>query len=91
MAELRDKLRTTVTELESELHALDNVDDDTRQLLREAMDEIRTALHEEETAEWSATSVTDRLSDVARAFEDSHPTLAGILSRLVDGLGQMGI
>jgi signal transduction histidine kinase len=70
---------------------LDTVDDHTRRLLTEAMDEIRAALHAEESSELESASLADRLGQVAQAFEESHPTLAGILSRLLDGLGQMGI
>mgnify|MGYP003350251150 CR=1 FL=1 len=29
--------------------------------------------------------------DAAHEFEGSHPTLTGLLTRLIDGLGQMGI
>jgi hypothetical protein len=36
-------------------------------------------------------TVIDQLKHAAHQFEDSHPTLTGILSRLIDGLGQMGI
>jgi hypothetical protein len=91
MSELQDKLRTTVAELETELHGLDSVDDETRQVLQEAVREIRAALHDEEAADWSRDSMTERLADAACSFEDSHPTLTGILRRLVDGLAQMGI
>jgi chromosome segregation ATPase len=91
MSEHLDRLRATVTELEAELHALETVDDDTRQVLQQAMHEIRTALHEEEAAERQRNSLTERLQDAAHEFEGSHPTLAGLLTRLIDGLGQMGI
>ena len=36
-------------------------------------------------------TVIDRLKHAAHQFENSHPTLTGLLSRLIDGLGQMGI
>ncbi len=39
----------------------------------------------------SQDSLIERLSSAAHQFESSHPTLTGILSRLIDGLGQMGI
>jgi predicted ribosome quality control (RQC) complex YloA/Tae2 family protein len=39
----------------------------------------------------ASESVIDRLNRAAHQFENSHPTLTGILSRLIDGLGQMGI
>jgi hypothetical protein len=39
----------------------------------------------------ASETVIDRLKHAAHQFENSHPTLTGILSRLIDGLGQMGI
>ena len=36
-------------------------------------------------------SVAERLREAAQEFEQSHPTLAGTLHRLVDTLAQMGI
>jgi hypothetical protein len=38
-----------------------------------------------------ANSVMERLRQAAHEFEGSHPTITGIISRLIDGLGQMGI
>jgi len=35
--------------------------------------------------------LTSRISDAARQFETEHPTLAGILERIADGLAQLGI
>lgn len=91
MSEHADKLRAMVAELEQELRTLAPVDDETRRLLQEAMQEIRTALHEEDQTEFPPQTLLDRLQHAAQAFEGSHPTLTGILSRLIDGLGQMGI
>jgi chromosome segregation ATPase len=91
MSEQVDKLRATVLELEQELRTLQAVDDDTRQVLQQALREIRTVLHEEEQAAIQRQSLRDQLESAAHGFEGSHPTVTGILSRLIDGLGQMGI
>ena len=91
MTEHVEKLRATVTELEQELRLLPAVDDESRALLQEAMREIRAVLRQEQPSELPPDSVTDRLRVAASEFEGSHPTLTAILSRIIDGLGQMGI
>ena len=91
MLEQIDKLRATVSELEQELHTLQTVDNETQQLLRQALQEIRTVLHEEEQAALQRRTLSDQLQTAAQSFEGSHPALSGLLSRLIDGLGQMGI
>jgi hypothetical protein len=52
--------------------------------------EPETEPAEAEPAE-EADLLTGRLRQAALQFEESHPNLTGILSRLIDGLGQMGI
>lgn len=91
MMEHVEKLRATVTELEQELHSLPAVDDESRELLQQAMREIRAALHQEQPLELRPDSMSDRLRVAASKFEGSHPALTAILSRIIDGLGQMGI
>lgn len=48
-------------------------------------------LSDEDFSTDSPESLVERLRLAAHQFESSHPTLTGILSRLIDGLGQMGI
>jgi hypothetical protein len=91
MTEHIQRLRTTVKELEDELHELDSIDDEARDVLRAAMEEIQVALQAASSTPLETHSVSERLNGVARDFESSHPTLAGIINRLIDGLGQMGI
>lgn len=91
MTEHVEKLRATVAELERELRALPEVDAESRAVLQEAMREIRTALHEAEPQTARPEGLISRLRAAAEEFEGSHPTLTAILSRIVDGLGQMGI
>ena len=90
MPERIHRLRTTVTELESELAGLDEVDDETRAVLEEAVQEIQEALHKQ-PEEIEHQTLSDRLRDAAEGFEASHPTLYGIVHRTIDCLGQMGI
>ena len=90
MPERIEKLRTTVTELEAELASLTELDDSTRALLEEAVSELQATLSKP-PAEIEPQSLTERLQESAKAFESSHPTLFGIVSRTIDALAQMGI
>ena len=90
MPDRLEKLRATLHELESELRELDTLDDETRKLLAESALEIATVL-----TQGAKSDDTDRvegsLRDRLEEFEASHPQLALIVGRLIDGLGQLGI
>jgi ABC-type transporter Mla subunit MlaD len=91
MSEHAEKLKATLAELEQELHSLDSLDDETRNVLAQAARDIEAALQQEEFDRSEDDSLVARLGHAAQEFEGSHPTLTGIISRLIDGLGQMGI
>ena len=69
MSEHVEKLRATVLELEQELRSLQTVDDEARQVLQDAMRQIRAALHEEEQAERQRQTLRDQLLAAAHVFE----------------------
>jgi hypothetical protein len=98
MPDRMEKLRAAVEELERELHSLDQVDPETRLLLEEAHREIQGALAARQPENVEARlraappgSLAGRLEEAAQRFEATHPTLAGVLERLVNGLAQLGI
>lgn len=91
MSEQYEKLKATVRELEHELRSFDAMDDETRDMLREVLGEIQGVLGGEDATASQRQSWKDRLSDSAYQFEGAHPTIAGVIRRLLDGLGQMGI
>lgn len=86
-----DRLKATVAELEAELQSIQTLDADSRAMLEQAVLDILAALHKAAPGERAPPSVVDRLHAAAQEFEETHPTVTGILSRLIDGLGQMGI
>ena len=90
MPERIEKLRATVSELEAELASLSELDDETRNLLEDTVNDLQAKLakHPDEI---EPHSLTERLREVAEAFETSHPNLYGIVSRTIDALAQMGI
>lgn len=89
MPERIEKLRQTVKELEEELAGLASFDDETRKKLQEAVGEIQTLLKQE--GELEPDSVIERLRAAEEEFQVSHPTLSGIVARMIDALGQLGI
>jgi hypothetical protein len=90
MPDRLEKLRATLHELEAELREIDSLDEDTRKELAEAALEITRALARGERSE-QTDEVAGSLKDRLEEFEASHPQLALIVGRLIDGLGQLGI
>lgn len=92
MSERVDKLRSLVKELEAELATLETVDAESQRALTETLRELRTALSGRVGDEllWSE-SVVERLRDAEENFQVSHPTVSGLVVRMIDALGQFGI
>ena len=91
MSDRLEKLRATLRELEAELQALGTLDDATREQLAAAAEEIAASLRR-----GTAKSIVDRQADESLQgrladFEATHPQLAGVVTRLLDGLAQLGI
>lgn len=96
MTERLDKLRHALDELEEELAKLDNeklgaVDEETRAALEDARSEIQSVLEASRPDEPASGGLIDQLRVAEQQFESDHPTISGILVRMVDLLGQMGI
>ena len=86
-----DKIRAALNDLEGELSGLDELDAPTRAMLEEARHEIETALAKQDPVQIEHESLVDRLETAAQTFQASHPTLAGVVQRMIDALGQLGI
>ena len=89
MTDEQEKLRATIDELHSELASMDHMDDDVQQMLRGTLDEIHTVLKQQESED--SSTIIGRLNQAARHYEESHPTLSGIIGSIIDTLGRMGI
>jgi hypothetical protein len=85
------KLRTTLTQLEAELAALGTLDDATREQLADAAEEIAASLRRGGKRTTKRAGEQESLQDRLVEFEASHPQLAGVVTRLLDGLAQLGI
>ena len=91
MSDEREKLRTTIDDLHAELAGMDQLDDEMQQLLHGAVSDIRGALDKKPKDDIEQSSLIGRLSQAARHYEDSHPTLSGIIGSVIDALSRMGV
>ncbi len=91
MPERIEKLREIVTELETELQSLDSVDTQSRTILEEAIEELRTALGKTDSSSFTTESLMERLHIAEGDFQVSHPTISGLVLRMINALGQLGI
>jgi chromosome segregation ATPase len=85
-----EKLRATLSELESELEGIESLDDQSREQLADAAAEIAAALRRGKRSE-TTRRAEDSLQGRLVEFEAQHPQLAIIVGRLLDGIAQLGI
>jgi uncharacterized protein YhaN len=92
MPERVERLRSLVRELEAELAAIDTNDAESQQALAETLRELRQALQSrggEPTL--PSDSIVERLRSAEEDFQITHPTISGLVVRMIDALGQLGI
>jgi predicted nucleic acid-binding Zn-ribbon protein len=88
----KEPLRQTLEQLHDELEQTKKLDDASRAMLRDLMEDIQKLLEasDEEAAE-RHDSLMGRLSDAMKHFEDDHPTLVAVLGRISDSLGRLAV
>jgi hypothetical protein len=90
MSDRLEKLKSTLAELERELAGVDSLDDVSREQLAAAAAEIAATLRRGQRSE-QTVAAEDSLKGRLVDFEASHPQIAIIVGRLLDGLAQLGI
>ncbi|MGA9752993.1 MAG: DUF4404 family protein [Acidobacteriota bacterium] len=86
--ELREKLQA----LHDQLQQARNVDEPTRELLRDLMRDTRELLENPGEPPFQREhSLRERLQDSMALFETSHPDLAWAVAQVVDTLSGLGI
>jgi len=86
------QLRDRLEQLHAELANTDSVDDASRELLASLLGDIQHLLdRSREERSHEHHGLVDRLRDATRQFEESHPTLAAAVGRVMDTLSNMGI
>ncbi len=84
------QLRSTLTQLESQLEVLREADPAVAARLRENIEQAQQVLAGRRPAVEHRTLV-DQLRDAVLELEASHPTLAQNLGGLIDALARLGI
>jgi hypothetical protein len=86
------RLRTTLEELQRTLEEPGAVDADSRELLNELLEDIQSVLARAPgEREEAGSPLLDRLSEIARRFEKSHPSLTAAVGRVANALSNLGI
>jgi Domain of unknown function (DUF4404) len=83
----RESLQALLVRVHQRLNEAGSVDEGSRELLGQVMEDIERALQKDGGARTHAPS----LEALAVRFEADHPALAVLLRRLVDLLGKAGI
>jgi len=94
LPEDHERLRRTLAELHAELQSVDRLDPEVRTLLESAIEDIHGKLDApSETGDEQPQddTIANRLTEAARHFEVTHPTLSGTVGSVIDALGRMGI
>jgi hypothetical protein len=82
-------LKSTLDDLHRQLSSLERLEPEERARLSETLAEIQTALANKKSP--GSESLMRRLGEMAREFEDSHPTLSTSIGSLINTLGNSGI
>jgi hypothetical protein len=91
MPERMEKLRSTLHELEQQLQSIESLDEETRKLLQDSVDDLHRQLDRQPKEPLEPQRLIDRLRATEERFQVSHPTLSGMVLRVIDALGQLGI
>ncbi len=84
-------LRRHLEQLHAELADAPTLDSRSRELLQELMRDIQELLERAGDEEPRSDSIAERLKEVARDFEESHPVLVATVGRVADTLANLGI
>ena len=89
MADSTEALHDTLAHLHEQLESAESLDDELRDELRQAMQEIRETL--DAGAHPASEGLIDRIEALTQRFEGSHPQLSEVVGRVVDALARLGI
>ena len=89
---MEKRLREHLEHLHSELASTEAIDDRSRELLGEVLGDIQTLLdRSSQDRSQEPEGLVERLRDATRQFEETHPTLAAAVGRVMDALSNLGI
>ena len=86
----KDELREQLAQLHVALGNVESLGPEAREQLRVAMDDIQRVL-DRAPEDDHPEGLVDRLREAVEDFEESHPTVAEAVGRVIDALARMGI
>ena len=87
-----EKLKHSLEKLHEELKNASSIDDESKEMLRKLIKEIRVVLDKTEAPSGKKhQSLIEGLKEEAQKFEVSHPDLAGAINIVINGLQSLGI
>jgi cell division septum initiation protein DivIVA len=86
-----DHLKDLLNELHDELAKRNNLDNEGKQLLEDLSKDILQLLEKKEDQKESQKDLTTRLEDSIAHFEVTHPELVVTISKILEGLSNVGI
>ncbi len=87
----RKDLHDELEALHSNLHRIDSVDDETRDLLENVASDIQQILEASEADKSQHRSLNDRLIEAIGRLESTNPEITNTMRSIVDTLSNMGI
>lgn len=84
---MHDELKSKLTQLKQAIGDIDTLDDESRALLQQLDQDIKTVL----TGEPADVSLNDRLEQQAVEFDSEHPKTSAVIRDIMDMLARMGI
>jgi len=87
----REKLRRLIENLHEELGSTESLDDQSKVLLQQLIDDIDNIAAENSTSSDASEATANQVETAALKFESEHPKLSMILGEIMDSLGKLGI
>jgi tellurite resistance protein len=92
MTEQFQKLKASIAEVEQQVRSAGALDESARETLEEVISDLRAAVDRQGgPGPFEPESLIERLRAAEENFQVSHPTLSGVVMRMIDALGQLGI
>ena len=87
-----EKIKDSLEKLHQELKEAKQVDEDSKKVLRELMNDIQAILDKnEEGIGKEHHNLLESLKEYSRKFELTHPELAGAINIVISSLSNLGI
>jgi len=87
----KEKLHDHLAELHAELQQVECVDGSDREMLATLGKDVRKILEREDPNREHYGHLSDRLREAIARLEASHPRATGLMQRVIDQLGPIGI